>query len=124
MKRLLCAVAAMALGFALLSQAAPAYSFPDTARDWSAATSSSITTTSASVAVPARVGGGGTVVGISVRAPSGNSDVIYLRTTGTATSADLPLLPGEERELPHAGVSLSAVSASGTQSLIVIGYYK
>lgn len=81
---------------------------------------STITTTASSVTIPTCPNSGAPPGHVKLRAPASNSDVVYVRAEGTATSADLSLTPGGAEEVSMAGTTLSVLAASGTQAIDVI----
>lgn len=85
---------------------------------------STITTTASTVTVPACTNSGARFQHLKVRAPSTNSDLIYVRAEGTATSADLSIAPGSSEEVSMAGTTVSVISASGTQAIDIISSCK
>lgn len=83
--------------------------------------SDTITTTSSAITMPTS---GSRIHAITVRAPSTNTDLIYVSLTDPATAADVPFVPGTGETLACAAQTIYALAASGTQSVHVISHHR
>lgn len=84
----------------------------------------SITTTASTLTLPTSTTGATQILAIKVKAPSTNTDQIYVLQTGTADNTALRLAPGDGETVSCATKTISAISASGTQALEVIVYFR
>lgn len=78
-----------------------------------------ITASASNVTLP----GNGTLRGIRVKAPSTNTQTIYIDMNATATTASFPLQPGESFDLPCNTSTVSAITASGSQNVDFTAFY-
>lgn len=62
---------------------------------------------------------------LELAAPSGNTDSIYVALEGVATAASKPIAPGASKRFSGVGRNtLSALAASGTQTLSITAFYR
>lgn len=62
---------------------------------------------------------------LELAAPSTNVDQVYVALEGTATTASKPIAPGETKRFSGTGrTKLSALAASGSQTLKITGFYR
>ena len=60
---------------------------------------------------------------VRLKAPASNSDTIFISAYGVATTSDQPLQPGDVFEFSANSSFLSAIAATGTQTLWVTAFY-
>jgi len=124
MRRFATALASLVLVLAFAAPAAHAdgcSAIAQNARGFSYVSSAAVTTTAANVALSAA----GTIFALQIGAPSANTDLIYV-DAGTATTSTMPVKPGYFECVPFTlgDITLSAISASGTQGVQIVVYYR
>ena len=89
-------------------------------------TSATVTGTAADITVPRPTGVNANIspVWIRLKAPTGNTDDIFVEVGGdTATAASLPIIPGEVIDEIAGSNKLSAIANSGSQTLEVTAFF-
>lgn len=83
-----------------------------------------ITGVAANYAIPTLIASPSSAHIIRLKAPTSNTDVIYVSQVGAAAATDLPLAPGDQHDLPNDKDTISALAASGSQNLDIIAFYR